>query len=83
MTFHDRGHAIMPRGTRSSTDDRPPAFVSERQLARRWGVSMRTLQRWRAEHYGPAFMRIGGSIRYALDDVLRFEAAMRSDGGGS
>ena len=60
---------------------RAERHLSERQLARRWGTSQRTLQRWRSEHYGPAFMRIGGSIRYRLEDILNYEARARSWGG--
>ena len=47
------------------------------ELAARWRVSPRTLERWRAEGYGPAWLTIGGSIRYRLADVLAFERARR------
>lgn len=61
-----------------------PDCLSERQLAERWQSSTRTLQRWRAAGTGPAFLRIGGLIRYPLADVEAFEAAGRSmpDGNG-
>ncbi|RDD64189.1 DNA-binding protein [Thalassococcus profundi] len=45
------------------------------ELAARWKVSIRTLERWRAERYGPAWITIGGSIRYRIPDVLAWEAA--------
>lgn len=57
------------------------AFMTERELASRWRVSARTLQRWRKERYGPAWATIGGSIRYPMTGVLAFEAAGRSGGG--
>ena len=50
-------------------------FISERQLSERWGLSTRTLQRWRADRHGPGFSKIGGSIRYNIDDVIAFEAS--------
>ena len=53
------------------------APIPERVLAARWNRSVRTLQRWRAQGYGPAFMLIGASIYYRLEDVLSFEARMR------
>lgn len=56
------------------------AFVTERELALRWKVSTRTLQRWRNERSGPAWTTIGGSVRYRLTDVLAFEAMMRRGG---
>ena len=55
-------------------------FLSERQLAERWGLSQRTLQRWRAENRDPIWVRIGGNIRYRFEDVLAFEAAETSRG---
>lgn len=56
------------------------AFMTERELASRWRVSGRTLQRWRGERYGPAWVNVGGSIRYPMDEVLAFEAAGRRGG---
>ncbi|MEX2519631.1 MAG: helix-turn-helix domain-containing protein [Paracoccaceae bacterium] len=54
-------------------------FLREHELARRWRKSTRSLQRWRVDGTGPAFVRIGGSIRYRLDDVLAYESAARAD----
>lgn len=51
------------------------AFLTTCDLADRWTVSPRTLERWRAEPYGPAWITVGGSIRYRLTDVLAWEAA--------
>ena len=47
--------------------------VTQKELARRWTLSHRTLERWRSEGKGPAFMRLGGRIIYRLDDVARYE----------
>lgn len=58
------------------------ALAAEAVVARRWGRSVRTLQRWRAEGYGPAYIRIGGCIFYRVDDVLSFESQMRITPGG-
>lgn len=54
--------------------DPPAVLLTERDLAVRWKKSVRTLQRWRAEGYGPKHLRIGGSNLYRLEDVLTFEA---------
>ena len=59
--------------------DRGP-LLTERTLAKRWKKSIRTLQRWRAGGYGPAYIRIGGSVRYGFQDVLAFEARHRRTG---
>jgi len=49
--------------------------LNQVQLARRWSLSPRTLERWRWLKKGPAFMRIGGTIRYRIEDVEGFETA--------
>ncbi|MBL6425913.1 MAG: DNA-binding protein [Maritimibacter sp.] len=50
-------------------------MLRQSQLAKRWNMSTRTLERWRAENYGPPYLVLGGSIRYRLDDIVAFEAA--------
>jgi len=60
-----------------SHDHLQHAFLTQRDLEERWKLSGRTLERWRAERYGPAWFYIGGSIRYRFDDVLAFEERRR------
>lgn len=48
-------------------------YLNEVQVAQRWGMSRKTLQRWRAERKGPSFLKIGGAVRYRLCDVETFE----------
>lgn len=55
-------------------------FLREKELAERWKVSLRTLQRWRAEGSGPAYISIGGTIRYLMEDVRAYEDARRHGG---
>jgi hypothetical protein len=45
------------------------------QLARRWSLSPRTLERWRWRRQGPDFLKVGGRIVYRLEDVEAFEIA--------
>ncbi|SFD42882.1 helix-turn-helix transcriptional regulator [Roseivivax sediminis] len=52
-----------------------PPYLTTRELAERWRVTCRTLERWRAEPYGPGWVTIGGAIRYRREDVLAWEAA--------
>jgi len=49
-------------------------FLTTKLLARRWKITPRTLERWRAEGGGPRFLRIGRHIRYSQADILAFEA---------
>jgi predicted DNA-binding transcriptional regulator AlpA len=44
-----------------------------KELAKRWGMSVKTLDRWRWEGRGPQHMKIGGKILYRLSDVEQFE----------
>ena len=57
-------------------------FLTQHELAVRWGCSPRTLQRWRTDRHGPTFVRLGGSIRYILLDVIAFEDRNRNSGEG-
>lgn len=57
--------------------ERSGTFLTQRELSERWKVSGRTLERWRAERYGPAWVILGGSIRYSMTDVLAWETAHR------
>ncbi len=44
------------------------------ELARRWKLSPRTLERWRWLGQGPRYLKIGGRVVYRLDDVEAHEA---------
>jgi len=56
--------------------------LNQIELARRWRMSPRTLERWRWQKIGPAYLRIGGRIVYQLEDVQKFEADRRRAPGG-
>jgi hypothetical protein len=47
--------------------------LNQVQLARRWSLSPRTLERWRWLKQGPTYLRIGGRIVYRIQDVEVFE----------
>ncbi len=46
---------------------------NQRELAKRWGVSETTLERWRAEGIGPKFLKLGGRVMYREQDIESFE----------
>ncbi len=48
--------------------------LNQRDLARRWAMSPRTLERWRWTGEGPRYLRIGRRIVYRIEDVVVFEA---------
>ena len=47
--------------------------LNQAQLAARWGVSPRTLERWRWRGQGPRFLKLGGRVAYRLSDIELFE----------
>jgi Helix-turn-helix domain len=51
-----------------------PTYLTQVELAVRWRISPRTLERWRWAGEGPRFIKIGGLVRYRLEDIERFEA---------
>lgn len=48
-------------------------LLTQVDLAARWNVSPRTLERWRWEGCGPPHLKIGSHVRYRLSDVEAFE----------
>jgi hypothetical protein len=51
-----------------------PTYLTQVELAVRWRISPRTLERWRWAGEGPRFIKIGGLVRYRLEDIDGFEA---------
>jgi hypothetical protein len=49
--------------------------ITQSELARRWCLSPRTLERWRWLGQGPRFLKIGGRVAYRLEDIEAYEAA--------
>jgi predicted DNA-binding transcriptional regulator AlpA len=48
-------------------------FLNEPQLACRWGVSPKTLQRWRMDGRGPRYLKLSKRVVYPIEDILDFE----------
>lgn len=64
--------------------------LSQTELAARWNISHRTLERWRWTGEGPQFIKIGGRVVYRQEDIEAYEAGnlrsstlapAQSDGG--
>jgi hypothetical protein len=56
------------------TTDRPISHINQVQLSRRWGLSPRTLEKWRWRGKGPRFLKLEGKVVYRLADVVAYEA---------
>jgi hypothetical protein len=46
----------------------------QNQLAKRWHISPRTLERWRWQNDGPSYVKIGGRVVYRMEDVEAYES---------
>jgi hypothetical protein len=53
------------------------AFLTQGELAARWRISPRTLERWRWAGAGLPFTKVGGRVLYSVTDIEAYEAAQR------
>lgn len=52
---------------------RMTTHLNQIDLARRWKISPRTLERWRCLGKGVRWLKVGGRVLYRLEDVVAFE----------
>jgi hypothetical protein len=61
--------------------------LNQIELARRWKVSPRTLERWRWLSQGPRYLKLGGRVLYRVSDIESYERSIirltQSDAEGS
>lgn len=50
-------------------------YLDQKQVGRRWGLSVRTLERWRWTDQGPTYIKLGSRVVYRLSDLEAYEAA--------
>jgi hypothetical protein len=53
--------------------------LNQAELARRWRMSVRTLERWRWLGQPPRFLKIGGRVVYRVEDIEAFEEEQLRD----
>jgi hypothetical protein len=66
----------------SRPNEVPRYLLNQIELADRWRISPRTLERWRWLNQGPAYLKIGGRVVYRRDDIEAYEAQQRCDING-
>ena len=52
--------------------------LNQVELAARWKISHRTLERWRWAQEGPRYLKLGGRVVYRLTDIEAFERDVQS-----
>ena len=55
----------------------PPRYLNTVQAAEVVGLSPRTLEYYRSTGQGPAYFKLGGRVRYAVDEIERWVRARR------
>jgi hypothetical protein len=54
---------------------KPRRLIGTRELAILWSLPESTLRYWRCAGLGPPFVKLGGRIKYDVDDVDRYVGA--------
>lgn len=47
--------------------------INENELSQRWGLSVKTLRRWRQEKLGPIFCKMGARVTYLITEIEAYE----------
>jgi hypothetical protein len=50
--------------------------LNQIDLARRWRISPRTLERWRWLGEGPQYLKLGGRVLYRVSDIEAYEQSI-------
>ncbi|MBZ0252924.1 MAG: helix-turn-helix domain-containing protein [Candidatus Methylomirabilis sp.] len=61
----------------ANVNPNPSILLDEREAARLLALAVKTLRRWRWEGQGPAFLKLGGAVRYERAELERFIAGSR------
>lgn len=68
--------SVIPRSSSLASTSLSPGdrrVLNENELAQRWGVSPKTLQRWRSEGRGPRYLKLSKRVGYPVDAIVEFE----------
>lgn len=63
-----------PQGAHAMT-----TVLTEAELAARWCISPKTLERWRSKQTGPEYLKFGKHVRYPLEAVADYESQTRTN----
>jgi len=60
-------------------DKKMEETLTDKIAAKKIGVAVQTLRNWRHQRRGPAYLKLGRSVRYRLDDLNKFMENNRID----
>jgi len=58
---------------RPNRDGATRIAINENELATRWGLSVKTLRRWRQAQLGPVFCKFGARVTYLIHEIEAYE----------
>jgi excisionase family DNA binding protein len=58
-------------------------LMTEDEVAKTLNISVASLRRWRLEHRGPLFVKVGSLVRYRPEDLESWLAALPTGGDPS
>jgi predicted DNA-binding transcriptional regulator AlpA len=61
------------KGARPSPNIATRIAIDENELSQRWGLSVKTLRRWRQEKLGPIFCKMGARVTYLISEIEAYE----------
>lgn len=70
----------MAKKTQRKQGSDNPKLLTTEELAKHWGCSAWTLSDWRIAGKGPKYIKIGGLVRYRIEDIHAYERAHMKDG---
>jgi predicted DNA-binding transcriptional regulator AlpA len=50
----------------------PKLFLKSAEVEEIYGISASTLANWRSKRRGPKYHKVGGSVRYKVEDLDKF-----------
>jgi predicted DNA-binding transcriptional regulator AlpA len=59
------------------------SLFTEEDVAKRLHVSLASIRRWRLEHRGPQFIKVGSLVRYRPEDVESWLGSLPTGGDSS
>ena len=75
--MQNQAHSLQTSREKASAPPRGAAAeklaLDEYELASRWGMSVRTLRRWRQEQLGCVFLKLGARVIYPIAEIEAFE----------
>lgn len=57
-------------------------FVDEKKAAKILDIAVQTLRNWRQKRRGPAYFKMGRSVRYKMEDLRTYASKRRIDPEG-